>query len=137
MRDAQKQSQIDICSSEDVNTDTFTNKRKRTKSQEGEVVQEKKKRGGRRNSRCGEKSRKLDVVDKIPENGSDDRAAMEAAGSKVLENEGTPGEEISVMLGLNGEFEVEFPPRYLSEPTPETLPKDWYDGAEDVNIDDT
>ena len=137
MRDAQEQSQIDICSSEDVNTDTFMNKRKRTKSQEGEVVQEKKKCGGWRHSRCGEKSRKLDVVDKIPENGSDDRAAIEAAGSKFLENEGTPGEEISVMLGLNGEFEVEFPPRYLSEPSMEMLPKDWYDGAEDVNIDDT
>ena len=137
VRDAPDQSQIDICSTGDANTDKFTKKRKRTMSQEGEAVQEKKKRGGQGNSRGGGKSRKSGVVGKIKEDGSDDKASKELASSKVLKNDGTNGEEISVMLGLDGEFEVEFPPGYLSKPIVETLPNDWYEGAEDGNADDT
>ena len=137
VRDSPDQSQIDICSTGDANTDKFTKKRKRTMSQEGEAVQEKKKRGGQGNSRGGGKSRKSGVVGKIKEDGSDDKASKELASSKVLKNDGTNGEEISVMLGLDGEFEVEFPPGYLSKPIVETLPNDWYEGAEDGNADDT
>ena len=41
------------------------------------------------------------------------------------------------MLGLNGEFEVEIPPGFLSSPIPEMLPNDWYEGSEDRNANDT
>ena len=136
VKDAPDQSQIDICSTEDVNTAKFTKKRRMTASQEDEPVQERKKRGGRANSRRGGKSRKPGAVGKFKEDGLDDGASkltmIEAANSKVNGNAGTPGEEISVMLGLSGEFEVEFPPAFLS-----ALPNDWYEGSEDGNADDT
>ena len=58
VRSAPDQSQTDICFTEDVNTAKFTKKRRMTASQEGESVQERKKCGGKGNSRHGGNSRK-------------------------------------------------------------------------------
>ena len=137
VRSAPDQSQTDICSTEDISPAKFTKKRRMTASHEGKPVQERKKRGGEGNSKRGGKSRKRGVVGKIKEDGSDDGTSKLISSSKVKENASTPGEEISVMLGLNGEVEVDFPTRFLSAPIPERLPNDWYEGSEDRNADDT